>query len=403
LSFFMSVPLSTKHEATPFEEFDETLRSSGPGAAVDGLIDVLTERGEFRALLDAMLLKARHDLGLPLVQVGSLADLPDPARTQYEERYVEAIRTVGHRLLANGDIVAAWPYFRAIAEKEPVATAIESYEPDEGDERVGAIVDVAFNQGAHPRKGFQLILDHFGPCSAISAFDHLPADDAMRVPSADLLIRHLHAQLTASLRIDIGRRGQPLPPEGASIRDLITNRDWLFVDDAYHLDVSHLASGVRISPVLTDPETIKLAIELTDYGRKLSERHRYEGDPPFERVYEDHAVYLRALVGEDIDGAIAHFLGKIPKPSAESPADLSDSIPAQTLVRLLDRLGRIEQAIEVAADHLADLPDSVLFCPSVAQLCQRAGLPDRLAQVAREHGDLVNYAAAVLQTLPPPT
>ena len=89
--------------------------------------------------------------------------------------------------------------------------------------------------------------------------------------------------MTANLRAEIARRGQPLPPEGTSISDLIAGRDWLFDDEAYHLDVSHLAATVRISPMLTDPETIAMAAGLTDYGRNLSERHRYEGEPPFER------------------------------------------------------------------------------------------------------------------------
>lgn len=390
------------HLQQEFEQLDQALREAGAEAALERLTGLLAERGEFRALLDALLLKARHELGIPLIQVGSLAELPEPARTQYEERYVEAIRTVGQRLLDAGDIPAAWPYFRAIGEKEPVAAAVAAFAPVDGDERVSAIVDVAFNQGAHPRRGFELILDHFGTCSAITAFDHLPPDDATRVPCADRLVRHLHAQLVASLRAEIGRRGQPLPAEGTPIAELIGGRDWLFVDDAYHLDVSHLAATVRIAPILEDPETQELAIELTDYGRRLSDRHRYEGEPPFEQIYEDHAAYLRALLGQDVEAALAHFRAKITTPDPETPAVPADTLPAQTLVRLLVRLGRTETAIDIAAEHLADLPESALICPSLAQLCQSAGQPDRLARVARDHGDLVNYAAAILQTGAPP-
>jgi hypothetical protein len=390
------------HLQQEFEQLDQALREAGAEAALERLTGLLAERGEFRALLDALLLKARHELGIPLIQVGSLAELPEPARTKYEERYVEAIRTVGQRLLDAGDIPAAWPYFRAIGEKEPVAAAVAAFAPVDGDERVSAIVDVAFNQGAHPRRGFELILDHFGTCSAITAFDHLPPDDATRVPCADRLVRHLHAQLVASLRAEIGRRGQPLPAEGTPIAELIGGRDWLFVDDAYHLDVSHLAATVRIAPILEDPETQELAIELTDYGRRLSDRHRYEGEPPFEQIYEDHAAYLRALLGQDVEAALAHFRAKITTPDPETPAVPADTLPAQTLVRLLVRLGRTETAIDIAAEHLADLPESALICPSLAQLCQSAGQPDRLARVARDHGDLVNYAAAILQTGAPP-
>jgi len=39
---------------------------SRPTALLDELVLRLDERGEFRALLDALLLKARHGLGQPL-------------------------------------------------------------------------------------------------------------------------------------------------------------------------------------------------------------------------------------------------------------------------------------------------------------------------------------------------
>jgi hypothetical protein len=378
-----------------FDNLDRALAASGPAGALDHLAQILADRGEFRALLDARLLKARLDLGLPTVLGGSLNDLPEPARTEYEERYVAAIREVGGRLLGAGEIGAAWAYFRAIAEKEPVAAAIEAYQPPENDERIGQVIEVAFNQGVHPLKGFGLILDHYGTCSAISAFEGLPPDEATRVACADRLARRLHADLTANLRGEIARRGQPLPPEGTPIAGLVEGRDWLFVDDAYHLDVSHLSATVRLSPLLVDLATIELALGLTDYGRRLSERHRYEGDPPFEDQYADHAVYLRALLGRDVEGAIAHFRAKLPDPGS-GPEARDEAIAAQVLVRLLVRLGRTEEAVEVAAAHLAHLPESALACPSVAQLCHSIGKLDRLAEIARSRGDLVSYAAAIL-------
>lgn len=393
----LDAPALTEQDAAPFRALDEALRTSGPEAALNRLIGLLTDRGESRALLDALLLKARHELGLPLVQVGSLNDVPEPTRSKYEERYVDAIRTVGGRLLDSGDIPAAWPYFRAIGEPELVSKAIDAFSPGESDERLGPIVEVAFNQGANPRRGFELILGHYGTCSAITAFEHLPHDEATRVACAEMLIRQLHAHLTESLRAEIAHRGQPLPAAGTPISGLVAGRDWLFSDDAYHIDVSHLAATVRLAPLVSDPATIALAIGLTDYGRRLSPRHRYEGEVPFENTYEDHAVYLRALVGEGVEEAIAHFRSKL----GPSDPDGRDASPAaQVLVGLLVRLGRLDEAIELAADRLGDLPDSALMCPGVATLCQKAGQPDRLARIARDHGNLVNYTAALLQTGP---
>jgi hypothetical protein len=381
-------------ETVAFDLLDRTFRADGPAAAIDRLIAMLDESGPPRALLDALLLKARHELGLPPVQDGPLSALPEPLRSRFEDRYVEAIRQVGAKLLAAGDIPGAWPYYRILGEKEPVAAALDAYSPAEGDERLGQIIEVAFNQGAHPRRGWRLILEHYGACSAITAFEHLSGDEVAREQCATDLVRHLHEQLTFSLRAEIARQGHPVPPEGTSIPDLIAGRTWLFADDAYHIDTSHLGAVVRMAPLVTDPEPLRLAVELTDYGRHLSHRHRYEGDPPFEDLYEDHRVYLRALAGEDQDAAIAHFRGKLAP--IDPNGEPADSVPAQVLVRLLERLGKLEEAIRVSAEHLAGVPEAHLFCTPLPALCQRAGRPDLLARAAQDRGDLVYYVAAIL-------
>jgi hypothetical protein len=394
-------PSATDRDAA-CDALDDALRGEGPGAVIDRLIGELTERGDFRALLDALLLKARHELGLPMIQDGALVDIPEPARSRFEERYVEAIRAVGSRVLETGDIAAAWPYFRAIGETGPVAEALDAYRAEVGDERAGPIIDIAFNQGANPRRGFELILEHYGTCSAISAFEGLPAhDEAVRVACAERLIRHLHRELAANVRADIAGRGQLLPPAGATLAEMIAGRDWLFAEDSYHIDVSHLSSVVRMSVLATDPEAIAMAADLAEYGRRLSPRLQFEGVPPFERVFDDHLVYLKALLGREVEAAVAHFRGKLGPPGrGDDPESPDPAVPAQTLVNLLVRLGRLDEAIEVSSRYLAGLPDAALFCPGVAQLCHRAGDPGRLAAIARDRGDLVNYTAALLSTHP---
>lgn len=390
--------VETAPETAAFDLLERTLRADGPGPAIARLVEALEASGPPRALLDALLLKARFELGLPLVQEGPLATLPEPQRSQFEDRYVEAIRHVGSKLLAAGDIPGAWPYFRVISEKESVAEAIEAYQPAEADDQVGQVIEVAFNQGAHPRRGFELILSHYGTCSAITAFEHLPADEAVRRACATALVRQLHDQLSFSLRSEIARRGQPLPPEGTPIPDLIEGKPWLFADDAYHIDISHLGAVVRMAPLVTDPEVLGQAVELTDYGRKLSVRHQYEGEPPFENIYEDHAVYLRGLRGEALDEAIAHFRAKLAPANADSSP--AETLPAQVLVRLLERSGRLDEAIAISAEHLADVPEAWLICTPLPALCRRANRPDLLAKAARERGDLVQFAAAILQDPP---
>ncbi len=395
----MSAPIETTEteaQDAAFEAIDRTLAGGGGAlAAIEQACQTLEERGDYRGWLDGLLLKARVEIGLPAVQVGSLNDLPEPGRSKYEERYVEALRTVGKKLLGKGEIAAAWPYFRAIGEKELVTGAIDAYAPGpDGDEQLGGVVDVAFNQGVSPKKGFELILRHYGTCSSITAFEHLPPDEAVRAHCAGMLVRQLHEHLVSNLRADFERQEKPLPPEGTSIAGLVEGNDWLLADDAYHIDISHLGSTVRVGTLLSDPEAIALAADLTEYGRRLSERHKYEGDPPFENLYEDHRLFLRALLGKDVDQAVAHFRGKLPPIDPDGRPD--DTAPAQVLVKLLSRVGREEEAIGVAADYLASIPEGLLTCPGLSQLCQKSGRLDRLAEVAKARGDLVAYLSARL-------
>lgn len=383
--------------AAACSDLDRILAAEGPAAMVDRLVALVEQQGTPRDLLDALLLAARLELGLPAIPGGPMADLTEATRTQYEDRYLAAIRRVGHRLIAAGDLAAAWPYFRAIAEREPIAEALEACNPAPNEEQVGLLIEIAFHQGAHPRKGFEWLLDHYGTCSAISSFEHLPPDEAVRADCADRLVRRLHEQLVASLRSDIERRGQPpLPPVGATIRELVADRPWLFEDENYHIDLSHLAATVRLSPLLTDPASIALAEDLTEYGRRLSPRHQYDGEPPFEHVYPDHGHYLRALLGRDVDRSIEHFAARLVSPDSDDPDPYRSSLPAQVLVRLLDRTGRLDRAIDIAAEHLTDVPESQLTCPSLPTLCRKAGRLDRLAEIARRRGDLVHFAAALL-------
>jgi hypothetical protein len=378
-----------------FDALERPLGRRGPREAIEQLIDHMEEAGDYRLLLNALLLRARHELGLPLIQVGGLSSLAEPVRTQFEERYVEAIRRVGSKFLAAGEIPTAWAYFRAIAEPEPVRAVLEVYRPDDDAERLGHVIDVAFNQGANPRRGFELILDHYGICSAITALEQVPPGDlAIQIACIERLIGRLHAQLVSSLRADLAQRGHPAPAEAASIAELIAGRDWLFADEAYHNDISHLSTTVRYSILVSDPATLALAVDLTEYGRRLASRLQYEGMPPFERTFDDHRVFLRALLGLDVDAAIGHFRNKV---EAVAGDDLESSMPAQVLVNLLVRVGRIDEAIDLAAERLAHLPEQALTCPSLAQLCQQRGRMDRLAEVARQRGDMVHFLAARLQ------
>ena len=67
---------------------------------------------------------------------------------------------------------------------------------------------------------------------------------------------------------------------------------------------------------------------------------------------------------------------------------------AYVIVDLLRRTGRVDEAVELAVTHLADLDESTGF--SFAEFCLEVGRLDLLRDTARDRGDLVTWAAALI-------
>jgi len=152
--------------------------------------------------------------------------------------------------------------------------------------------------------------------------------------------------------------------ERTSVVELIAGRDWLFEGGNLYIENSHLVSIL----------------------------HHFEAEPPFDDPYIDHAEYLRALLGENVDQAVAHFRKKV-----------TGSVPgsAEVLVGLLARLGRYDDAIQTSLEHLGG--EAGDGCPSAIQLCQRAGDYQRLREVARKERDLLGFAAGLMHSSSEPS
>ncbi len=372
-----------------FDRFEQAVEAGGAGAGLDFLARKFREEKNYAQLFEARLMRKRHELGRPLLGVDAAGDWPEAAQKAYEHCFLEAAREAGGLYLADGDIRRAWPYFRAIGETAPVAAAIEKAEAQEG---IEAVIEIAFHERVNPRRGFELILTQFGICRAITSFHQYPSREG-RSESLRLLVRTLHAELAANLkRVIAQREGQA--PQTTSVTGLIAARGWLFGEHDYYVDTSHVVSVLGFSAEIEDRETLALSVELADYGKRLSAMFQYRGDPPFDDMFADHAVYLRALLRENVDEAVEHFRRKI----AEADPQRAGTAPAQVLVSLLARLGRYPEAIDVALEHLADADPAQLTCPSVMQLCQTAGDWERLRKIARERGDLLSFAAGAVES-----
>jgi hypothetical protein len=374
-----------------FDQVEHELRARGPEAAFDYLVQKFREEKSYAQLFQTRLLKKRFDLGLPLIHKELFDDLPAGQRKSYEETFVKAAREAGELFLAEGDIPRAWSYFRAIGETAPVAAAIEQIDQHEN---LPAIIDIAFQEQVHPRKGFELILSHYGICRAISSVFQYPVREG-REECIALLVENLHLDLIPSLKHAITRtEGQA--PDVSGIGELVAGRDYLFEDNCYYVDTSHVVSVLQYSLELNNRETLELALELAEYGSHLGAMFQKIGNPPFE-CFEDYVFYFRALLGEDRDAALAHFREKILK----SDPDEVGTGPAQVLVALLARLGSFDEAIALSLEHLKTVDPSQLACPTVQQLCQRGKDFARLREISRTQGDLIGFTAAALQASRP--
>ncbi|MGE5192618.1 MAG: hypothetical protein ACM3U2_08960 [Deltaproteobacteria bacterium] len=373
-----------------FDELAKIHRTQGPAAAIDHLISVLRAEKRYHPLFDALLMKKRLELGLGLVRPTSLKDVPEEKRDEFEKLYVDAAREIGHLLLADRMIPQAWNYLRAINEPQKVAEAIAAL--PEGESAPDDVIEIALFQGVNPAKGLALYLASHGTCSTITAFEQISMQLApvVRRQCAQALVRKLYDDLRENVQHDVLRR-QPMNPPGQPLRELIAGREWLLADDSYHIDVSHLNAVVRFARWLdaSCPE-LDLALQLAQYGARLAKQYQYAGNPPFDDFYPAHVHYFQALLGTDREAALAYFRSKI----GEDVADTDNQLAAYTLVDLLLRLERRDEALELACRYLADTADE--FGLSLPELCAQSGRLDLLRELARSRGDVVNFAAALI-------
>jgi tetratricopeptide (TPR) repeat protein len=377
-----------------FEKVKGLVASDDPTTVLGFLAEQFREEKNYPLLFEARLMQKRHELGLPLIPTRPLNGLTAEVQQAYDEGSIEAAREVGGLFLAAGEIDRAWPYFRAVGDSQVIAEAIDKVTPEDDVDR---IIEIAFNEGVHPEKGFELILANHGICRAITCFGQYPTEKG-REGSARLLVKTLHGELLQNLKRVVQEK-EDAAPETKSIPALIADRDWLFEGNSYYLDTSHVCSVIQFGPELQDRETLERLVELTEYGKHLSELYQFQGEPPFENVYEDYGFYLRALLGENVEDAVAHFRAKL---EGYNPEEVG-SAPAQVLVRLLARLERYDEAAEVFEEYLADSDPTYLRCPTPLQLCQLAGNYERLESMARRKGDLLTFAASRLQRHPTAT
>jgi hypothetical protein len=413
--------LNPEAAAPDFTALAKTCGTLGPEAMLESLAASLAARRRWHALFDLRLVQARHRLGLPVS--GDVGSLDEATREQLDELSLAACREVGWPLLAEGQVAAAWMYLRAAAAADEVASRLATLaehvapparEDDSGCGATGAetddddaqrqlqeILGVALWESVDPALGIALVLRTQGTCNAVTAYEQavsrLPA--VRQAPAARVLVEHLHAEVVRNLAFDLAQRGsdtaRPLAAETPLVA-LLEAAGGLAGAPSLHVDVSHLQSVLRIARVCTDEPTLRRAWELAVYACRLPEDVTYPGEPPFEQVGEASRLFYAAQLGRDVAEAIAFFR------RAALTADPLDSgtLPADTLVLLLHRVGRAAEALQAAVNRPREGgPPSGMqaagMLPSLVELAASSGQWEVLLEACRRHGDEITFAAAL--------
>lgn len=392
--------------AKAFQHLDEACAAAGPRAMLDALAASLADRRRWHAVFDVRLMQARLALGLPVT--GDLGAVPADVRDRLDERSLAACREVGWPLLEDGQIAAAWLYLRAAADPAELSARLERLVPplleadtddEEAARRLQEIVGMALWEGADPARGIEIVLRTQGTCNAITAYEQavarLPA--ARQRPAAGVLVAHLHRELLHAVAADLRGRGVAgVPADPRSIVALLALADGLTADPSIHVDVSHLQSVLRIARVCDDRPTLQQAWELAVYGCRLPADVVYPGEPPFEQVAEASRQFFGALLGHDVDAALAFF-----RRAAAMADPEAGTLPADVLVLLLWRLDRPAEALRAALDRPGDhgMPSTVQaagLMPSLVDLAAAAGEWHTLRGACIARGDEITYAATLV-------
>jgi hypothetical protein len=378
--------------STDFDQIESALASGGADAALAQAADLLRGQQRFHELFEVLKMQVRRRIGLPLLYHDSGDNLSEADRNQLEEGLIAACREVGTDLLMAGHVREGWMYLRPVGDKAEVANLLSAIEPTE--ENTEELIEVCLHEGIDIGRGYGLVLSTYGTCSSITAYDSSVArrPRAEQVPAAKQLLARVHADVLASVKHDIARQeGQP--PSETSLRELVSDRDWLFQENSYHIDTTHLAAAVRIARVLTEPADLRLALDLTEYGRGLSAQFQYPGDEPFAEQYPASALYFQALLGENVDEALEYFRMKAEMldPQYHGPA------AAETYIDLLARVGRPADALAAALKVIPKGSQSMGYAPTLLELAEKSGSFRAVLEHCRTQGDLLGFAAALVQ------
>lgn len=365
-----------------------------PAAMIETTIAHYRSIGRPLELFEALKMRIRNRLGLPLIAPEDEPRQSDDVDRQLEAGLLDACRETGEMLLGQGRIREGWMYLRPTGDTARAAELIGHIEPSE--DNVEDLITVLLHEGVDVARGYQLLIDRNGTCNSITTYEQSISgrEKRDRIAAARVLLNHFYEELCESVRGDISRNEAPAAPD-ETLGDMLAKRKWILQDGGYHLDTTHLSSVIRIARVLDDQPSLQRAYELVQYGRRLHHQFQYPGDEPFVDFYPAHLAFYGVLLGRDIDAGLAVFERKM---MSSDPAT-SGTAPMEVYTELLDRVGRSAKAIDIALRQVPEDVPSPRMVPPLLEMANRCGHYAPILEYCIRKNDLLGYAAtAAAQT-----
>jgi len=398
------------HNPTELKANDEFMvletiaQQQGLVAAAQELVERMRQQKSYPELFEARKMLHRVELGLPPVHVDSIGTHTNPSgatkldpqvQDELDRRLLDACREVGGGLMRSGRLQEGWMYLRAVGDDAFASEAMSQIEPTQ--ENLDLLLNLYVHEGINIGRGTELCLKMRGTCNTITMLDSIVAmrGRADQQAAVEALVKHVHQELLANLVADIKRRKpQVEEPAEQTIGAWLGLVPGLLRDGTYHLDTTHLASTIRFARVLDDPQILRLAADLAEYGRQLHAQYQYSSEEPFADLYPMSLAWFRALLGEHVEAALRVFRQK-----AES-LDIQEhgSIGIETYADLLARIGRPSEAAKYLMRSMPDGMRPFGVAPSLIELSSASGEFEPMKEHARGRGDLLGFAAALLQS-----
>jgi len=383
----------SNHVTNIFDALSECNES--PAAMLQQLVEFYRSERKPMELFEARKMLLREKLGLPLFNRDDEPTPPEDVERQLELGLLDACRETGRMLIESGRVFEGWTYLRPTGDHQLIRDLVSQVDITE--ENYDEMQRILLHEGVDVGRGFAAVLEHQGTCNSITLYDQAIAGRSKsdQRAAAEKLLNHFYDELTQLVREDITARDKP-PAEAESLYEMISSRPWVLKDGGYHLDTTHLSSTVRIASSLTDPDLIRKAWELTQYGKQLHHQFQYPGEEPFVDFYPAYANFYSILMGQNVDAGLKIFERKAR--SVDIAEHGTGAIEAY--VDLLDRVGRHLQAIETAIEMVPEDVPAQTVVPMLLDIADRAnaaGDPDgyqRIMDFCRHKDDALGYAVA---------